>query len=127
MWLVSTTMPANPIATPSADCDEGARREKNSQSRISVDTGSAPTNSAAMPEGSPCCDQITKPLPIPLISTPTRMQPPMLSPENGRGSRARSHAYIRPPASANRSAPLMNGGMVRITIASATKVVPQTM
>ena len=68
--ITIVTTPAIATAVPNNACFVGARLLKNAQSKISTSTGTAATNSAAMPLGMPCCAQSTKPLPTPDSSTP---------------------------------------------------------
>ena len=87
--------PAIATAMPNSACCVGARLLKNAQSKISTSTGTDATISAAMPDGMPCCAQITKPLPMPDSSTPReRHHRNVHARERAADCAQRSHAYM---------------------------------
>jgi hypothetical protein len=124
MTMVAT--PATASAVPTNACSVGERLLKNAQSSSNTSTGMAVTINAAMPEGMPCCAQVTRPLPIPDSNTPTSAAIGRFTCASGFGPRQRNHRYMAPPATRKRTPPLMNGGMVSITSAMPRYVVPQT-
>src|SRR3990172_5177508 len=122
---ISSASPANPVMRPTATPREGRRPPRRIQSSTTTHSGSAPTTSAVSPDATRCSAHTTPPLPTSSSSVPMTAALCHCARVGAGAPRERAHRNSTPPATRNRTAAMLKGGMVSMAIAMARYVEPQ--